>query len=224
MLNHTWIWMNCLGNLSVSTSVPSVTLVSLKATETPLAQEESLRVIKTLFVCFLLKIEVSFMLSSSVFLCLGWCANFKHKLSDSPVPLLLDLAISSRFCCSREQGHESAFCQTGELCWSLAPWAALAAGIREGHFPQAWFYLTGCPHLRREWNSSWHQHTKLCVCFMTHTWGLVPHFSEHLWLFYAQTMTSDSRRASKMCLLATSWLLPMLHRKRNWLSWRRRTR
>lgn len=43
MLNHTWI---CLGNLSVSTSVPSVILVSLKATETHLAQEESLRVIK----------------------------------------------------------------------------------------------------------------------------------------------------------------------------------
>lgn len=117
-------------------------------------------------------------MSSSEFLCLGWCENFKHKLSGRPVPLLLDLAVSSRFCCGREQGHESAFCQAGELCWSLAPWAALATRIWEGHFPQAWFYLTGCPHLRWEWNSSWHQHTKLCVCFMTHTWGLVPHFSE----------------------------------------------
>lgn len=41
--------MNCVGNMSVSTSVPSVILVSLKATEIPLAQEGSLRVIKTLF-------------------------------------------------------------------------------------------------------------------------------------------------------------------------------
>lgn len=37
-----------LGNGSNSASIPSVTLVSLRATETPLAQEESLKVVKTL--------------------------------------------------------------------------------------------------------------------------------------------------------------------------------
>lgn len=46
--------LNILGIQSVSASVPSVTLVSLKATETLLAQEESLKVVETFFFSFFL--------------------------------------------------------------------------------------------------------------------------------------------------------------------------
>lgn len=71
--------------------------------------------------------------------------------------------ISARICCSCEQGDEWAFCQIGELSRSLAPWAALASGIWEGHFPETWLHLAGCSHLCWQRNTSWHQHSQLCV-------------------------------------------------------------